>query len=259
MRIQRLLSEIAIWAVVLLPALVAPVSAETLVQSDVNARVMLAFRIAEPEVKRWLPEPWKVNPPSTGANKGANLFLVFTERLLNQDPEGKTIPNGTDRFVGLAIPARNTQTEKTAVFVIRIFASNPDAVPGPYKNSKLAEVARKFSASGANAEPGASEDSWTVRSDSADEISLHLKYQKAVPTRSKAEPHIYSSVEPTFFRVYRVDQGTDVVRSAPLGMDRVAEYRLQVSGPELSKLFDGTEELVGISIQPWYIRQIFLP
>lgn len=35
------------------------------------------------------------------------------------------------------------------------------------------------------------------------------------------------------------------------------EFRTTVS--ELAKLFDGSEQLVSISVLPWYVRQVFLP
>jgi len=29
--------------------------------------------------------------------------------------------------------------------------------------------------------------------------------------------------------------------------------------PELRKLFDGTEQLISVSVIPWYLRQVSLP
>lgn len=51
----------------------------------------------------------------------------------------------------------------------------------------------------------------------------------------------------------------DLLRSIPAKIDRVKEYRLKVSVPELGKLINGTEHLVGIYISPVYVRDVFLP
>ena len=50
-----------------------------------------------------------------------------------------------------------------------------------------------------------------------------------------------------------------MVKSVPNGIDRVLDYQLRVTGSELGKLFDGTEQLVSVAMLPWYMRQGFLP
>ena len=54
-------------------------------------------------------------------------------------------------------------------------------------------------------------------------------------------------MEPGFFRIYRVDTATDIVKSVPAGIDRVKNYQFRVAVPELNKLFDGTEQLVAVA------------
>jgi hypothetical protein len=66
-------------------------------------------------------------------------------------------------------------------------------------------------------------------------------------------------VEPSFFRIYRSETATDMLKSIPAGINHVQNYQLRVAVPELSKLFDGTEQLVGIATTPLYVRQVFLP
>ena len=90
------------------------------------------------------------------------------------------------------------------------------------------------------------------------EPSRH-QYQLALPLRAKSEQKIYSAAEPSFFRIYRMETATDVLKSIPAGINRVQNYQLRVAVPELSKLFDGTEQLVGIAATPLFVRQIFLP
>jgi hypothetical protein len=139
------------------------------------------------------------------------------------------------------------------------FTPNIDNVPGPYKNFAQATVKREQTYKGANIEAGVSDDFWEVRDTRGGSIELRVQYQLALPLRAKSEQKIYSAAEPSFFRIYRLETATDVLKSIPAGINRVQNYQLRVAVPELSKLFDGTEQLVGITANPLYVRQIFLP
>jgi hypothetical protein len=86
-----------------------------------------------------------------------------------------------------------------------------------------------------------------------------MDYQRAVPKRVKKEFKVRSSVEPDFFRIYRDDLSVDVVKSIPAGIDRVQNYQFRVTMSELRKMFDGSEQFVGISVNPIRVRQVFLP
>ena len=86
-----------------------------------------------------------------------------------------------------------------------------------------------------------------------------MQYQQGVPLRAKSEQKIYSAAESSFFRIYRIETATDMLKSIPADINRVQNYQLRVAVPELGKLFDGTEQLVGIAAIPLYVRQIFLP
>jgi hypothetical protein len=70
---------------------------------------------------------------------------------------------------------------------------------------------------------------------------------------------VYSAVEPAFFRIYRVEQGADVVKSVPASIDRVQNFKLTVGIQELKKTFDGSEKVVSVTMIPWYLRQVSLP
>jgi hypothetical protein len=98
-----------------------------------------------------------------------------------------------------------------------------------------------------------------VRATAGGALELQFDYRGGVPARAKTEAKVYSNVEPNFFRIYRVDQGSDVVKSVPDGIDRVKNYQLRVGIAELGKLFDGSEKVVSIAVLPWYLRQVFLP
>ena len=88
-----------------------PTWAETLVQQNVDTRVVLAFRVGQAALQGWLPAPWQVDPVATGPSKDANLTVVFIDQLLNHDGEGKPVAGGTTRIVALAVPAGGGPTK----------------------------------------------------------------------------------------------------------------------------------------------------
>lgn len=235
-----------------------PAPAETLVGFNNENRTVLALRVGEAGLQKWLPAPWQVNPVASGPSKDANALLVFINPWLTQDPEGKPTAVPIDRRVALAIPAKNPQTGESTNLVSRIYHSNAQALPGPYKNSVAATVRLEQTLKGNGVEPATGSESWEMRNGGGT-IELRLQYQRGVPVRSKPEAKPRSAADPTILRLYRVDQGLDVVRSVPAGIDRTQAYSLRVTVSELRPIFDGSEQLVSIALLPWYLRQVSLP
>ncbi len=233
--------------------------AETFVESSVEARLVLALRVGQAELQRWVPDPWQVDPLAAGPSKSANLFVIFIDRWLSQDADGKPILGGAGYQVALAVPAKHPQLGESVLFVIRIYTGSPQALPGPYKSTVLATIRREQTLKGANLGPGAGGELWEVRDAGGGVVDLRVQYERALPSRAKPELKLRSAVEPAFTRIYRIDQGTDVVRSLPASIDRIQSYQLRVTISELSKLFDGTEQLVSIAVLPWFVRQVYLP
>jgi hypothetical protein len=86
-----------------------------------------------------------------------------------------------------------------------------------------------------------------------------MDYQRAVPKRTKREIKARSSVDPNIVFIYRDDYADDLVKSVPAGIDRVKNYKFKVTMFELLKMFDGSEQLVAISVNPSRVRQKFGP
>jgi len=246
--------------VLFLALLPTTVYAETPVESNVDSRLILAFQVRDSELQNWLPAPWQVNPVTAGPSKGANLFVLFAQNLLCQTPDGKpSASGGTARYVPLVIPAKHAQTGEESSFVMRIYTTDHGGLPGPYKNSVKADVRRELTLRGENLAPGTGSDDWEMKEASGGTIVVRLSYERSVPVRAKIEQKIRSSVDPDFYRIYRVDQGAELVKSVPAGVDRLQSYEFRSTVPELSKLFDGSSQLVSIMEIPWYVRQVSLP
>jgi len=240
-------------------SLTQSVRAETLVNSTAETRLVVALRAGQEELQKLVPTPFQVTPVPGGPLKEANFFLVFIDAFLFHDAQGKPDMGGILRLAVFAIPAKHSQTGEMVTVVIGGFSANPDYVPGAYKNFVPATIRREQTHKGANMEVGVVGDLWEVRGTRGGIIELQLQYQQALPSRAKVEQKIYSAVEPSFFRIYRLDMATDIVKSIPGGIDRAPKYQFRMAVPELSKLFDGTEQLVGVQVIPLYLRQVFLP
>jgi hypothetical protein len=240
-------------------SLTQPVYAETLVQSTADTRLVVAMRVGQAELQKLVPAPWQVSPIPGGPVKEANFMIVFIDTFLVQDAQGKPDKGAITRKVVFAVPAKHTQTGEMATLITGGFTANINEVPGPYKDFVQATIRREQTQKGVNVEPVLGGDFWEVRDVRGVVIELRIQYQQALLSRAKLEQKVYSGVEPSFFRIYRVDQATDIVKSIPAGIDRVQNYQFRVAVPELKKLFDGTEQLVAITVIPLYVRQIFLP
>ncbi len=233
--------------------------AETHVGSTVETRLALALQVKQTELQKLMPVAWRAISFPKGPLKGSNFLLMFIDSFLVQDPQGKPDKGGIGRKLVFVVPAKNTQTGEIAFVVTGGFTADSQDVPGPYKNSVHATFRREQNFKAVNIETGEGEDFWEVRDNRGGIIELRVQYQGALPSRDKSELKIYSAVEPSFFRIYRIDTAADMVKSVPAGIDRLKTFQFRMAVPELSKMFDGTEQVVGVSVVPLFVRQIFLP
>ena len=77
--------------------------------------------------------------------------------------------------------------------------------------------------------------------------------------RERGEAHVISAKDPALGQDHKFEAATDVVKSVPEGIDEVQHYTFRLTAPEYSTLFDGSEQLIGISVAPWHLRQVFGP
>jgi hypothetical protein len=230
--------------------------AETLLQSSLFSRIYLAFSVDEKAAQAWLPAPWKVISVPKGPFQGANVMVLFDDNFIMQDGEGKQFLGGSFCFAAIVSFAKHEQTGEFATFVNRIYWPYDD--PSSYKNAVKATVFRGATAQGANLGGKASEV-WRVQDSAGGTLEFLMDYQRAVPKRAKREIKARSSVDPNIIFIYRDDYADDLVKSIPAGIDRVKNYKFRVTMSELIKMFDGSEQLVAISVNPSRVRQKFGP
>ena len=233
-------------------------SSDTKVGSDVNVRTVVSVKVADAEAQKLLPPGWQVSPVPSGPSQGANLTFVFIDELLNQAPDAKPRSN-TIRRLAMVVPAKNGTSGAAGPNVVRVLTTNPQELPGPYKTSAPVSLRLEQSIKATDMESATVSERWEITDRSGGSIILALEYARGVPARSKSEAKIYGGPDPAFFRIYGVDQGADLLRSGPAGIDRVKKLSLRVTTADLKKAFDGSEQIVSIMALPWYLREVSLP
>ena len=231
--------------------------AETLVESNLLFRIYMAFKVDQAAAQAWLPDPWKAVSLPKGPFKGANLYLILDDRFLNHDAEGKPTMGGTIRLVAPVVFGKNPQTGAFSAFVAPVYS--PLDGPGRFKNNVKATVSREATRKGTNFEPGAGTEVWKVQDSAGGILEFRMKYGTATPKRITKTIKPRSNVEPDLFHVFRDDSATFLVKSIPAGIDSLKDYKFKVTISELSKIFNGSEQLIGISVSPIYVRQQILP
>lgn len=225
---------------------------ESLLDSTIATRIVLAFQTGPAALQARLTAPWQV----TATPSGANLVVIFNDVWLNQDASGRAAPDAVNRYVGFVTPAKHPVTGEEASFNFRIFTAHPDAVSGKYRTARLATVRREQEVQNDGLTATVSER-FALRTPDGGVVDLRLQYHGGVPTRAAGHNRVRSAADPTILRVYHVDQLVYVVRDVPKGIDRVQDLRVDVTVPELRDLFDGSEQLVSITVSPHYFRQVY--
>jgi hypothetical protein len=235
------------------------VRAETLVEDNVESRVLLAFQVDAATLQKRLSPDLEVSPIPAGPAKDANLLVIFYERLSQQDAAAKATGAPAMQYVAIVAPVKSKATGKPAYAVLRVFSPNPEQVPGFYRAGVLASVKREFSSAAEGLEPGRVKDAWEVKTQGADSIRLRLDFARATPARSQRESQILSAADATLFRIYRTDELAEVIRSVPAKIDRAkrVEFRARIS--DMADLFVPSPRLVGAVHNPVSLRKVFLP
>jgi len=187
-------------------------------------------------------------------------MIAFRNRLqvTHHDAEGTHRAGEQDRGAVLLAAVKNYETQESGVWVLRSLAASPASVPGPYHNSKLVTVHMEQRMETYDHGNGVGVERWQVEDEGGQELSMYLRYGIGMPVRTIGESKVRGGPDPDFSRIYRTDRGIDVVRSLPNAVDRVEEFNFRNTLSEFKEIFDGSEQVVSISVEPWYMRQVFL-
>jgi len=261
MPVSLFLAVVGLWAI-LAPR---PAQAQTFTgMTGERDRITLGFQVRSQDLQGLLPAPWRVEPFAGGPLKGTNFLVVFVNRIREDDLEGKPRYSGTNPFIAIIAPVKHAQTGQTLLVMLDGFGMNslPFAgVPGYYKVYRQATIRVEHASKSHEVDTEEVTDVWEVQNALGPgrvELRLQSLVNVGARTRDKGEPENISAKDPALWRIYKFDAAADVVKSVPQGIDLVKEYTFRLTAPEYSKLFDGSEQLIGITLLPWYVRQTFV-
>jgi hypothetical protein len=229
---------------------------EKLVAIDNSVRTVVTFKAPPAAVQHLLPAGWEIQAAAEGPDKDANLALFLIDFQMGQDPAGKPLTGRPT--LALVIPARKTGSDVVAGMIPGGYTAQA-GVPGPYSNFVAGTVTVERQSHTQGDGKAVINETWEIKGDDGGSLQLQIEFVRGFPVRENTATRYYSAAKPEFYRIYRVEQGTDVVRSTATGADRVTRLSFKASGGQLAPLFDGTEQLIGVTSLPLFSRAIYLP
>jgi hypothetical protein len=229
-------------------------------QSDIERRVQIAFSVASEKLQKLLPAEWRSASLSAGPSEGANFMIGFRNRLhaTYHDADGTNRTGEDDRGAVMLAVVKNSETQESGVWVLRVLVASPASLPGPHGNAKAVTVRMEQRVEVGDRPNGVGIERWQLQDQDGQELSMYLRYGIGIPVRTIGEAKVRGGPDPDFSRIYRTDRGIDVVRSLPNAIDRVQEFNFRSTLSEFKEILDGSEQVVSISVEPWYMRQVFL-
>ncbi len=246
----------AILVLALLLLTTPTVAQEKFTGSNVDLRTLLAFKASDGAVQKMLPDGWEVNSITSGPAKGSNLVLVLVDQQTSYDADGKSV--ATFRAAVLGAPAKKKGTDTAGVMVFGGLSDDAGA-PGAYSVYDPAQTTVERKTYPGGDKKLTTEESWQFKAANGNSIDVQLQFLRGAAAKGKVEAKVFSAAKPDFFRIYRVEEARDLVRSTAVGVDRLAKVSVKASGDKLKELFDGTEQLISVTSIPWYSRQVYLP
>jgi hypothetical protein len=231
------------------------------VESDFERRVQIAFSVASGKVRKFLPRSWTAASMPPGPSEGANLLVVFRNRLhtVYHDGVGKAELGEQDRGIVVLVQGKHADGGEVGLWVVRSLAASARSIPGPYRNSKPATVHMEQRLASGEAGDGLGIESWRIHDEAGDELTMYLHYRAGMPVQSTSHMTMRGGPDPAFRRIYHTDKGANVVRSLPMAVNSVQEFRFRSTLEEFAEVFDGNENLVSIAVEPWYMRRVLVP
>jgi hypothetical protein len=231
------------------------------------ARTMLAHAGNAAALQRRLPRGWELAPYAgddlRGTSlRGANVLVPFHEVYAVGTHDGRQFGLPQLSYVPFVSPARHGATGALGHVHWFTYTEDPAGVPGKYRDARLAHIARSQTfAKERRGETRVREAFAAVAGDG--EVHFSLAYDQGGElvvwaTADRPNLPLYAAADPGIVRWYQEDQVMNVVRSDPLGIDRVAEISLSVEG-ELGDVFDGQGRVVAVVIQRPYVRRVYVP
>lgn len=246
---------------VLLAILARPLSAQTLVEHSSEARFQLDVHVPDAALATLLPTGWSMNVAAQGAAKGANLRVVFIDRVSINGPDGKPLGRtGSNRLVYLVAPVKDPSGTNVQL-VVGGLTEDPADAPGPFGVYLHGSTATMQRSSSSTAGTLLDSQDWVFGAPSGEHLEMHIKFTRGVGNKTNAsDTRFYSAKNPAFFQISRQEQVLDILRNVTTTPpDRVSEFSFKASGGSYARLFDGTEKVLSWDNILWINRSVLLP
>ena len=241
-------------------ALIGQAAAESMVEHSSEVRMQLDFVVPAPALAKFLPAGWEPNIATQGPAKDCNVRMIFIDRVDITKPDGSPATPGSNQLVYLAVPVKQSSGNNGQMLIYGLTADPSDA-PGPhgvYVHANAHRMAR--STTGGAGKPTFTEEHWEFAAASGERMEVRLKYERAAARKTSNEVKFFSSTNPSFYQIFKIDQGLDIMRNSTVPVrDRVTEFSYKAGGGKIAPLFDGTEKVVSIDALHWYNRGVYLP
>ncbi|MDJ0857925.1 MAG: hypothetical protein QNI90_07080 [Dinoroseobacter sp.] len=233
------------------------VAAETLVGSNIDSRLIMAFDGTGDWAQAHMPDGWTAVAFPGGPMKGATTAMVLIDRHLARDAEGNPLDPSETRSSAIVALGTHPEKEGARLFVLRQYEIGTQG--GAYGTSIPAAITHNQSLEGDDGKARMRREMWSFAPSTGGEMKVDLTYQAGTPVWTSGEMRPYSPVDTDFHRIYRYDQLVDVAMSEGLEKSLDGEIKIDCSIAELADHFDGTEELLAVLEVPMYVREVSLP
>jgi hypothetical protein len=245
------------WWLSMLVALTLPLqAAEQLSGSNVDVRTLLFLKAPDAAVRKLLPDGWDISPPPGGPVRGYNIGILLIDSVVALDAEGKPAP--PFRGAVLFAPARRGGAGESLTMIVGGITAQ-EATPGAYGVYRPGVVTIERSQRSSPDGMAAIAERWESRGNDGSALEVWLDYARGPLASTQTEQRVYSALNPSYYRIYRATQASDLVRSVPGNVDRATRLAVRATGPLFGSLLDGTEQLVGAISIPSYVRSVYLP
>lgn len=236
---------------------------------QLGARYVLAFYADPGTLASRLRAPWKISEyrgayrmvQAQPMDTQPNLFVVFNSLMLNLRTDGTPKADPMLRYVGFNIPVANPETSELGLMHFRNYSGDERQSPGHYADSVFAPAVWDEHVVG-NGIDSAVTLHVCFEPQTGGRIQLQLRYLRSLPQLVEAktpETFIWAANDSTILRVYQDYGLTELLWTRKSDLRRVEQLEFRAETPEMTDIFDGTEQLVSVISNPIYTRKVFLP
>ncbi len=231
--------------------------AQSPLENSRDIRFQLDFHVPDAALRTLLPPGFTSSVASQGPAKGANLRVVFTDRLTVKTPYGKRLGTGTTQLVELVAPVKDSSGTESQL-ILGGLTADPSAVPGPFANYRLATTHTMRRTVSNDSGPLIEQQDWVFLAPTGEHLEMHIKFERGFGFHLPPTPvRFYSAQLPAFYQTIQQDQQLDILRNlTTTPPDRVKEFSIKAGGGSYARLFDDTAQVLSWDNILWLDRSV---